>query len=436
MSGMRVLLVAYDFPPVGGIGVQRAVKFARYLPEFGIEPIVLSNRHGLGWLRDDELLARNELAGLRVIRAGGSALTPYHHWRNGAGAFPWRQAPTLLWSMLRYGDLYGSWFGSLRRQLPGLLRDERIDGAWTTVPHASTCHFGLQARAAGLPWVVDIRDSMVNNPDLQVMAGLASVQAARLRRLERQVVAGAGRVCAVSQAIIDNMVARCGESYRDRFILLPNGFDRADFPPLAPPPAHGKLCFLFAGTFTGRRRPDVLVAGINHAVSHGLLDPTQVRFDFYGRFQPDVDAVLAGIDPRVESHRHGFVSQSQAIAATRGADVVLIITSPGNHPAAQEVITGKVFECMGLAKRVLALTDAEPLRGLIAEAALGEACSAADPAAVASALAALAARRQRGESLAIHPRAEVVARYERRAQAATLADTFHQLRKECQGELR
>lgn len=425
----RLLLVAYDFPPVGGIGVQRILKYARYLPAFGYEPVVLTNSHGLGWLRDDELLARNQLSGLQVLRAGGAALVPYHHWRNGNAGFPWPSAPALLWSTLRYGDLYGQWFGSLRRQLPALLQRERIAGVWTTVPHASVCQFGLQARAVGLPWVVDIRDSMVANPDLQVRGGLGGLQAARLRRLERQVVATADRVCTVSQPIIDNMVARCGESFRNRFVLLPNGFDRADFPPSAAPVPAGnrKLTFLFAGTFTGRRRPDVLVAGINHAVRHGLLDPDSLRFDFYGRFAPDVVAVLAGIDPRVESCRHGFVPQSQAVAATAAADVVLIITSPGNHPAAQEVITGKVFECMGLGKRVLALTDAAPLRALIAEAALGDACSAADPAAVAAALASLVAQHRRGATLAVEPRAEVVARYERRAQAGVLAGLFDQL---------
>lgn len=423
----RLLLVAYDFPPVGGIGVQRALKYARYLPEFGYQPVVLTNCHAQGWLQDEELLARNQLTELSVLRLGGAELIPYHRWRNGTAGFPWRSAPALLWATLRYGDLYGRWFASLRRQLPDLLQRQRIAGVWNTVPHASACQFGLQASRAGLPWVVDIRDSMVNNPDLQVAAGLASLQAARLRRLERQVVATADRVCTVSQPIIDNMVARCGESFRDRFVLLPNGFDRADFPSPAPHPGNRKLTFLFAGTFTGRRRPDVLVAGINHAVGHGLLDPDALRFDFYGRFAPDVDAVLAGIDPRVESCRHGFVPQSQAVTATAAADVVLIITSPGNHPAAQEVITGKVFECMGLAKRVLALTDAAPLRALIAEAALGDACSAADPAAVAAALAGLVAQHQRGATLAVQPRAEVVARYERKAQAGVLAGLFDQL---------
>lgn len=429
---MRILLVAYDFPPVGGIGVQRAVKYARYLPAFGHEPVVLTTAHGRGWLRDDELLARNGLQSLRVLRLGGESLLPYHDYRDG-GRFPWKLAPALLYSTLRYADLYGLWYASLRRELPGILRRERIDAVWTTLPKTSACHFGIQARRAGLPWIVDIRDSMVGNPDMQMSPGLAQLQAVRLAFLEREVVATADRVCTVSQPIIDNMVARCGEESRSRFVLLPNGFDRADFPPPPAATRNDKLTFVFAGTFVGRRRPDVLVAGINRAVAAGGVDPAMLRFDFYGRFEPDVDAVLAGIDARVETHRHGFVPQSQAIAATQRADVVLIVTSAGNHPAAQEVITGKVFECMGLGKRVLALTDASPLRALVAEARLGDSCSAGDADGVAQAIAGLAARWQGGRLPPVDPDPAVVARYERRAQAGVLAGLFDQLQSPASG---
>lgn len=424
----RLLLVAYDFPPVGGIGVQRAVKYARYLPEFGYEPVVLTTAHGQGWLRDDELLARNELTGLQVLRMGGAGLLPYHAYRDG-GPFPWRSAPALLYATLRYGDLYGLWYASLRRQLPALLVREGIAGVWTTLPKTSACHFGMAAKRAGLPWVADIRDSMVGNPDMQMATGLAQLQAARLRFLEREVVATADRVCTVSQPIIDNMVARCGESSRNRFVLLPNGFDRTDFPASASaaPARNDKLTFIFAGTFVGRRRPDVLVAGINHAVAAGMVDPALLHFDFYGRYEPAIDAVLAGIDPRVSARRHGFVPQSQAIAATQRADVVLIITSAGNHPAAQEVITGKVFECMGLGKRVLALTDATPLRELVAAARLGESCAADDAEAVAVAIASLMKRWQQGELPPVTPEPAVVAGYERRAQAGVLAGLFAEL---------
>lgn len=422
---MRILLVAYDFPPVGGIGVQRAVKYARYLPAYGHEPVVLTTSHGRGWLRDDELLSCNDLDRLRVLRLGGEALLPYHDYKDG-GPFPWRLAPRLMYSTLRYADIYGLWFASLRRELPTLLHREGIDAVWTTLPKTSACHFGLLARRLGLPWIVDIRDSMVCNPDMQMSAGLAQVQNMRLRFLEREVVAKADRICTVSQAIIDNMVERCGEEHRPRFVLLPNGFDRADFPsPLSV--RNNRLTFIFAGTFIGRRRPDALVAGINRAVLAGLVDPAWLRFEFYGRYEPDVDAVLAGIDARVESRRHGFVPQSQAITATQRADVVLVVTSAGNHPAAQEVITGKVFECMGLGKRVLALTDAAPLRALIAEARLGDSCPAGDPEGIAQAIAELARRWRAGELPPVEPDPGVVARYERRAQAGVLAGLFDQL---------
>lgn len=424
---MRVLLVAYDFPPVGGIGVQRVVKFARYLPEHGVDTVVLTNAHGMGLLQDPALLERNKLQSLPVIRRGGELLAPYHRYRAG-GSFPWHAVPRLLWSTLCYADLYGLWFSSIRKALPALVREQRIDAVWVTVPHASSCHFGLElGRRCGLPWIADVRDSMVANPDLQVAAGLAQLQAMRMRQLEREVVKHAARICTVSQPIIDNMVARAGEGARSRFVLLPNGFDSADLPAAAASPRNDKLTLIFAGTFLGRRRPDTLVAGINLAVASGQVNPAMLRFEFYGRYAPDVTAMLRGINAAVECNHHGFVPHATAVAATQRADVALIITSPGNHAAAQEVITGKVFECMGLKKRVLALTDAAPLRGLIAEARLGECCSAGDPAAVAAALQSLQARWRDGVSLAVEPDPVVCQRYERHAQAGLLAQVFRDI---------
>lgn len=425
---MRLLLVAYDFPPVGGIGVQRAVKFARYLPDFGIEPVVLTNRHGCGRAHDAGLLAANGLADVPVFRLGGERLASYHAWRDAGAAFPWRQAPALALATLRYSEVFGLWYHSLRGQLDAFARDQRVDAVLTTTPQASACFFGLHlARSLRLPWLIDVRDSMVANTDRRVVAGVAQVQSARIAGLERQFVAAADQVLTVSQPIIDNMVARCGAAQRHKFLLLPNGFDAADFPAAPALPRNDKLTLVYAGTFTGRRRPDTLVAGINRAIAGQHVDPAQLRLHFYGRFPPDVLATLATIDPAVECRLHGFVPQQEAISAAAAADAVLLVTVPGNDSAAQEVLTGKVYECMGMGKRVLALTDAAPLAALIAQARLGDSCAAGDADAVALALGRLQQDWRRTGSVAITPDADFIARFERRAQAGVLAAGIKQL---------
>ncbi|MBX9793768.1 MAG: hypothetical protein K2Y02_05670, partial [Burkholderiaceae bacterium] len=53
---MKVLLISYYYPPMGGAGVQRALKFSKYLGEFGITPVVLA-AHDPGYTRDESLLA-------------------------------------------------------------------------------------------------------------------------------------------------------------------------------------------------------------------------------------------------------------------------------------------------------------------------------------------------------------------------------------------
>ena len=64
----RVLMVAYNFPPVGGVGMLRTLKYATYLPNFGWEPVVLTARDpGAGFL--DEAALRDLPSSLAVERA-------------------------------------------------------------------------------------------------------------------------------------------------------------------------------------------------------------------------------------------------------------------------------------------------------------------------------------------------------------------------------
>ena len=56
-TAKRVIFIAYNFPPMGGGGVQRSVKFVKYLPEFGWEPAVVAAADRLYWARDDTLLS-------------------------------------------------------------------------------------------------------------------------------------------------------------------------------------------------------------------------------------------------------------------------------------------------------------------------------------------------------------------------------------------
>lgn len=425
---MRLLLVSYDFPPVGGTGVLRAVKFARYLPQHGIEPIVLTNAHALGRSYDESIAARNELKNVEVVRLGGEILRSLHRHKNSDGAFPWHATPALAWSTYRYSDVFGLWYQSIRGKLDALAKHHRIDAVLTTIPHPSTGLIGLHlSQSLSLPWVLDVRDSMVGNAERAQLSAVGLIQQYRLKRMERRFMKGANRVLAVSQPIIDRMLARVSDTDPSKFVLLPNGFDPTDFPPKKVRPPNHKLRLIYAGTLDPPRTPEVLVSAINRAIYLGLLDPVRLRLDFYGKYPESATAAIARIDPRIERYLHGFVPQHLVIAASAAADVAVILTVPSSDPSSQEVMTGKIFECMGQGQYVLALTDAEPLRNLIHRSRLGDVTAAGDVGAVAAVLGALYARWQRDGVILAAPDLNVIREYDRRHQASLLADRLREL---------
>ncbi len=75
---IKLVIITYDFPPVGGIGIQRVTKWIKYFPKYGIEPVVSTNEHGLGYIQDDSLLQLDFIKKINIYRLGGGQLKKYH----------------------------------------------------------------------------------------------------------------------------------------------------------------------------------------------------------------------------------------------------------------------------------------------------------------------------------------------------------------------
>ena len=145
----RVLIIAYHFPPIGGAGVQRTVKFARYLHEFGYEPIVVT---GAGEPADptlgrDATLGGDLPPGLAVHRITDPEPLP-------AGS---RRARLERW--LRLDSDWRRWW------VNGVLEAARAAGPVdvllaTMSPFESATAAALASGALGVPWVADLRGRM------------------------------------------------------------------------------------------------------------------------------------------------------------------------------------------------------------------------------------------------------------------------------------
>lgn len=201
----KVLVIAYHFPPIGGSGMQRTVKFVKYLKSFGWQPVVLSVSKGKSYELVDTSLMDEVPKDVAVYR------TP---WFNPKG-------------ILKVPDRKIGWLPFAFFKGRSILRREGIDLIYTTSPTV-TAHLiaYLLKKTARLPWVADFRDPWVGNPARMHMKGI--------RRkietfLERKVVVHADQVIANTDALKADFEKRYPEVHHGKFVTITNGYDPEDF---------------------------------------------------------------------------------------------------------------------------------------------------------------------------------------------------------------
>jgi len=333
---VRVLIVTVFFPPTGGGGVQRPLKFAAHLEALGHETYVLAPDDSK-WVERDESLAPPER--VHVVRAtnlspASRLLGPDLYGKRGLSrlgvhvrAVPRRALvpdPSVLWNLTAVP-------AALR-----LISSAGIDVVLTTSPPPSVHLVGATVkRLTGVPWVADVRDAIVSNPHRRFdvrgeryVARLvahfadATVTASRGIALEMEGI-GAGGVVTVVESGCDFDDFE-GLSYR-----------RTD-----------RLRITHTGSFLGRRDPRPFLDAV-------AASDADVLARFVGVFrQRDRDyAAALGLGDKLELI--AFSSRREALALQRDSDALLLLV-PEADGRGRSVLTGKLFEYLAARRPILA----------------------------------------------------------------------------------
>lgn len=457
---MKVLLVSYHYPPMGGAGVQRALKFSKYLGDFDVQCTVLA-AHDPGYQQDPSLLA--EIPGtVRVLHIEHRPLLQRAlAWRAGAGrgaaaaAAPaqaaastrlarttvsaagrtmagaarhrLRDAALAAYASVHFPDDKAGWARRARAPALSLLRDECFDLVFSTAPPMSDHALAaMLARRAGLPWVADYRDLWTENPAYAAPAWRRALD----RRTEAAWLAQAAGVVTVTPSWQRLLAARLGPGRPVAFI--PNGYDEADFAALAPAQRDdAAFRLVHTGAFYGPRDPGTLLEAL--ALYLGSAPPAArpLRLRLVGmmggRFADKLRAFEARYPGVVE--QRPYVPHHEALAEMLAADALLLVVGAGDGQRARATVAGtlpgKIFEYLRAARPVLLLGDeAGDAAALLRQHGRGWVADETQPAAIAAAL------RQMMQAAPEVPSAPTagVARFERRALAGELAQFLRRCR--------
>lgn len=356
---MRLLVVTYYFPPSGGAGVQRPLKWVKYLPSMGVEPVVLTVRAGAYPHLDESLLADipEDVAVERTAapdpfglygRATGRSRDDAVQARTGrVGESPALAERGARWirANLFVPDARVGWVPFALRRAEALHAENPFDAVLTTGPPHSVHLVGRGLhRKHGVPWLADFRDPW---SDIHYIADLQrSDRAQRLdERLERSVLLEADAVVTVSEPLRRSLQAKAGDT---PVFSIRNGFDPSDFAHLPPEPKRKQFEILYTGTLY--TVPENVLEGV---AALREQDDAEIRLRFVGSVPPDFPDALA---------RHGLtdvvsvepaVRHDEAIRLMRGASVLLLTIKPCDY--ADAVIPGKTFEYLAARRPILGI---------------------------------------------------------------------------------
>jgi glycosyltransferase involved in cell wall biosynthesis len=342
---MKVLLVTMYFPPAGGGGVQRPLKFATHLPSLGIETHVLAPDDPKWIHRDDELQPPTLAWVHRARYLGPKGRKPAEELHGTQGLERFGVHARLAGRRLLVPDENVSWNLTAIPAAIRIVKREGIDVVLTTSPPSSVHLVGAAIkRATGIPWVADLRDSMVAHPHRDAERMLVRAKEQGEHAVARLVARNASAIVTVSEAITDEVRERAP---RGPVETIANGSDFDDFAGLEYRPSE-RFRITHAGSFFGKRDPRPFLT----ALAQSGLDDVVARFlgDFRSTDRDWADAQSLG--DRLELIP--YAPRRRSLELQRDSEVLLLLI-PDAGGRGKGVLSGKVFEYLAAERPILAV---------------------------------------------------------------------------------
>ena len=387
----KVLMVAYHFPPIISGGVRRTVKFARYLPEFGWDPVVLSINSESSRYPTDPATLKDVPQGCKVVRT------------RSVEAVLTRWAAKLhlsrLINFLFVPDVSLTWVLSAVRAGLRIIRDEGIDVIYTSSMPISVHWIGLILhKLTGKPWVADWRDIWTQSETTIALAS-TPMHFKLYRWLERAFVHQAAITVAHSEGHGDVLRRDYPRVAPQRIVAIPMGFDPEDFAKLEALP-FSKFTVLFAGTFYGtpafRQPPEQFWPRLRYWVGEKVLDrhirQTRHLFEdasplfflqavrtlldarpeladdfqvvFLGKLLPANEALIEELHLESSVKVIGWIPYEQSLCYMKSAQVLFLVVLP-SQDGWSGFLPGKTIEYLATGRPLLAMVPEGDVREIV-----------------------------------------------------------------------
>lgn len=360
MQEKKILIITYYWPPAGGPGVQRWLKFAKYLPEFGWKPVIFTPENPSYPLLDESLM-KDIPENLEIIKT--KIWEPYQlaeklnksNKKFKAGQFDvgknqsWKSKLS-IWVRGNFfiPDARVFWVKPSVKFLEQYLKENKIDVVVTSGPPHSLHLIGLnlKKKLPNLKWIADFRDPWTEISYYKHLK-LTKNSDKKHRQLESEVFRNADITLATSYTDAENFRQNGANA-----ICITNGFDESDASiPLRITNKKTKFTLSYIGVLEQLRNPENLWKSLNDLVKTNVDFAKNFCVKFVGRID---DKILNSIEnSSLQNHIEnlGYLSHDKALQEMADSSLLLITNFPND--SSKGIIPGKIFEYLATGKQII-----------------------------------------------------------------------------------
>ena len=349
---MKVLILTYYWPPSGGSGVQRWLKFVKYLREFGIEPIVYTVKNPLYPIEDENL--ENEIPdGVEVLRHSIKEPNNLLGNKKGTSAGFLNPNPTLIGKIAQYiranffiPDARKFWIKPSVKFLSGYLKENSVDVIISTGPPHSMHMIGKKLKEKfDIKWISDFRDPWTDI-DYFHQLPLSKSSIKKHKKLEQEVVSSSDAVLVVGKTMRENYV-----EFNKNIHVITNGYDVTSTQEKVK--LDDKFSITHIGMMNDDRNPIVLWKVLSDICRENTDFKNDLEIKLIGKIS---DGCIEEIHNKNLENNLNFIDYlpHNKINTHQQTSQILLLAI-NDVPSSRGIITGKIFEYLNANRPILGI---------------------------------------------------------------------------------
>jgi glycosyltransferase involved in cell wall biosynthesis len=369
----QVLVISYYFPPMGLSGVQRTLKFVKYLPYFGWDPVVVTTNSAAYYAYDDTLLddLHNEIKIYRTDEDVAKYLKSNPDEKNLKYPSKFRQKINRIVSQAIFQpDSRILWKKHAIKACEKAIEENNIQAIFATAPPFTDFLVAKEiSDKYDIPYMIDYRDLWIDNAFYVYVTPFHKNYSSKL---EAQVLNNSSKIIVITRHMKEMLIQRYSHISHDDIKIIPHGFDPEDFDGLDNYKRNNdKFTITHSGLFPDDLTPQYFLEAVAEFIKQNNAE-NKISLKFIGIMRDEHIELIEKYNLTENTELYGYISHREAIQKLIESDILwFMITNNIATPS-------RMFEYIGSRKPFIACVPEGNIRDIAENSEVARTCDPKD----------------------------------------------------------